>query len=327
MMSNAMDRPRGNPHYRAIIISPHLDDAVFSCGGLIAQLVKDGPVLVLNIFTRYLSDVKAHGVVLSEKRYQEEEDASRLLGFESRSIGELDVSFRREAYRQLGNIFRPPVAEDMDWLPILRKRIFTELARSSFQQLYVPLGIGWHVDHVLTYLVFESWLEKDRLVYYEDTPYCCIPHSTRYRLNEIAKYPRQRSDESLAPVSQTRAWWQASMAYANTALMRNLEPWIVRRCAVPVVSFYLYCQITRHKTLISNSDVNYLRPMVLSIDQEFSQKIFAMAAYASQFREFFSSSDDCASTLLAYSTRLSHDAIATERYWMLSSADSAALQE
>ena len=52
-----MDKKR----YRAVIVSPHLDDAVFSCGGAIAQMVTEGPVLVLNIFTRYLSEVKIRG--------------------------------------------------------------------------------------------------------------------------------------------------------------------------------------------------------------------------------------------------------------------------
>ena len=39
--------------YRAVIISPHLDDAVFSCGGLILKLKSEGPILVINIFTKY----------------------------------------------------------------------------------------------------------------------------------------------------------------------------------------------------------------------------------------------------------------------------------
>ena len=71
-------------HYRAVIISPHFDDAVFSCGGLINQLVKEGPVLIYTIFTDYLSGIKIHGVVLSETRQQEEIDAAHFLGFESR---------------------------------------------------------------------------------------------------------------------------------------------------------------------------------------------------------------------------------------------------
>ena len=74
----AVDKRR----YRAVVISPHLDDAVFSCGGAIAAMVEEGPVLVLNLFTGYLSTMKIHGAVLGEERYQEERDAARFLGFE-----------------------------------------------------------------------------------------------------------------------------------------------------------------------------------------------------------------------------------------------------
>ena len=181
-MDNLADKPVDKPRYRAIFISPHLDDAVFSCGGTIAKLVEEGPVLVLNLFTRYLSEVKIRGVVLGNERYQEEVDAADFLGFESLNLGELDVSFRREAYRQLGNIFRPPLAEDLAWLPTLREKVFAVLAALDYQQLYVPLGIGWHVDHVLTFLLFEPWATQENLCFYEDAPYCSILLIVTFRL-------------------------------------------------------------------------------------------------------------------------------------------------
>lgn len=302
--------------YRAVIISPHLDDAVFSCGGAIAQMVEEGPVLVLNLFTRYLSEVKIRGVVLSDARYQEEADAARFLGFESRNLGELDVSFRRDAYRQLGNIFRPPVAEDMEWLPSLREKVFAELAGLDFQQIYVPLGIGWHVDHILTHLLFEPWWGREDLLFYEDAPYCCIPHSTRYRLNELAAYPTEPDDQSLAPMNETRAWWQASMAYADTALMKNLKPWIVRKFAVPVVSFYLYQLMALHRSQTAVAPQRRLRSSATSISGKFNLKVDAMAVYQSQFKEFFSSREDCVATLSGYSARRHGKSALFERYWL-----------
>ena len=42
-------------HYRAVVLSPHLDDAVFSCAAAIRQLRQEGPVLVINIFPRFLA--------------------------------------------------------------------------------------------------------------------------------------------------------------------------------------------------------------------------------------------------------------------------------
>lgn len=314
-MDDVFDVPRPRPRYRAVIISPHLDDAVFSCGGMIAKFLQEGPVLVLNVFTRYLSDLKIHGVVLGVERHNEETDAAHFLGFESRNLNELDAPFRRDAYRKLGNLFRTPVQQDMEWLPTLRQTIFTLLAELDFDQIYVPLGVGWHVDHMLTHLVFESWARRDNLFYYEDAPYCCIPHATRYRLNDIASYHRQSADASLAPTYELRAWWQAAKAYTNTALMRNLQPWIMRQVAVPVVSFYLFRLMSDHRSVARTATKCDLEPVLEPIVDQFERKVDAMSLYRSQFDEFFSSRQNCVANLATYARAISQATEPLERYW------------
>jgi LmbE family N-acetylglucosaminyl deacetylase len=290
-----------------------LDDAVFSCGGVIAQMVKEGRVMVLNLFTGYLSEVRLRGVVLGDERYQEEEDAARFLGYESSNLGELDVSFRREAYKKLGNIFRPPVQEDMEWLPLLREKVFGLLADIDYEQIYVPLGIGWHVDHVLTYLLFEPWAGRAGLLYYEDAPYCCIPHSARYRLNEIALYSRA---PDLVPINETRAWWHTTRAYARTALMKNLKPWTLRQLAIPVVGFYLHRLMALHRKQADGAlGKRRLVAREFQIGDQFEQKVEAMALYSSQFREFFTDLEDCIATLNHYSEGHRSGAGPVERYW------------
>jgi LmbE family N-acetylglucosaminyl deacetylase len=307
------------PHYRAIFVSPHLDDAVFSCGGLMAKLLQEGAVLVLNLFTQYPSDLKMHGAVLGVERYQEETDAARFLGFESRNLGELDAPFRQVSYRQLGNLFRPPTQQDMDWLLTLRQKLWNVLEDLDYDHIYVPLGIGWHVDHVLTHLVFESWKDGKKLLYYEDAPYCCLPHATRYRLNDVASYPRAANDIGLQPVHELRAWWQAAMAYANTALMKNLQPWIVRQCAVPAVSYYLFRLMANHRQTARSAAQRNLQPILVPITDQLERKVDAMALYRSQFGEFFSSRQDCIDTLAAYAKGMGKTAV--ERYWVVDKKD------
>ena len=66
--------------YRAVVLSPHLDDAVFSCAAAIRQLRQQGPVLVINIFTRYLAtSTLKHGVPLVDSRHDEERAAAAFL--------------------------------------------------------------------------------------------------------------------------------------------------------------------------------------------------------------------------------------------------------
>lgn len=314
-MGSARGVARPRPRYRAVVISPHLDDAVFSCGGLIANALQEGPVLVLNVFTRYLTDLKIHGAVLGVERYSEEAEAARFLGFESRTLDELDAPFRRDAYRTLGNLFRPPVSLDMEWLPTLRQKLFDVLAELDFEQIYVPLGIGWHVDHVLTHLVFEPWAKRQNLFFYEDAPYCCIPHATRYRLNDIATYPGDLNDTTLEPTQELRAWWQAARAYASTALMKNLQPWIVRQGAAPVVSYYLWRLMARHRQTAPVMPERALQSVTIPIAEHFECKVDAMALYRSQFGEFFSSRQDCIDTLSAYARAMGGPKNALERYW------------
>lgn len=312
------------PYYRAVFISPHLDDAVFSCGGLMVQLLREGPVLVVNLFTQYLSDLKIHGAVLGAERYQEETDAAHFLGFESHNLGELDAPFRREGYRQLGNLFRPPSPEDMAWLPELRQKLFGFLASIDYEQIYVPLGIGWHVDHVLTHQAFEPWADQPNLLYYEDAPYCCIPHATRYRLNDLAQYPMAADDKSLQVGNELRAWWQAASAYANTALMKNLQPWIVRKGAVPAVSYYLYRLMARHRSDAATAPKRSLQPQWIEIGEQLERKVDAMALYRSQFGEFFASRQDCKATLARYGQSAGqNNAAASERYWNAGARNSA----
>jgi len=302
-------------HYRAVVVSPHLDDAVFSCGGAMQQWLTEGPVLVLNLFTGYQADLKIHGAVLGPERLQEEAEAAKFLGFESQNLGELDAPFRRAAYRQLGNLFRPPVAQDINWLPTLRGRVLGVLSKLEFDALYVPLAVGWHVDHVLTHKVFDDCSYGDKLFYYEDAPYCCIPHATRYRLDGVAKYPRQAEDLSLAPTNMVRAWWQAFRAYAGTALMRNLQPWVLRQVAIPAVGFYLWRLMARYRQMGSAIRARTLRPVLISVTENFDQKIVAMMRYRSQYGEFFSSRQDGSATLSSYCRSMGRADSVVERYW------------
>ncbi|HNC51722.1 MAG TPA: PIG-L family deacetylase [Accumulibacter sp.] len=308
----------GSERYKAVIVSPHLDDAVFSCGGEIARLTRQGRVLVINVFTRYLGEAKRYGMVVGAQRLREDVAAARSLGFESLNLDELDAPFRHEAYRSVGKLFRPPV-DDVEYLGKLRERVFSCLAGMDFERIYLPLAIGWHVDHMLVYEAFSPWATRAHCYYYEDAPYCLIPHATRYRMDELGEYQPARGDRSLSPVSEVQAWWQASAAYADTAMMRNLKPWIVRQCAVPVVGAYLYRLMAAHRRQAATvRKPHRLQPvMTLDLGELLEKKLDAMVLYESQFREFFGNREDCRASLAAYAVRAGAKASALERYWQI----------
>lgn len=301
--------------YRAIIISPHLDDAVFSCGGAITQMVKEGPVLVINIFTRYLSGMKFHGIVMGDERHKEEQSVADFLGFESLNLDELDAIFRRKEYQKISKIFNPPILEDVNWLPTLREKIFSMLAKLEYQQLYIPLGIGWHVDHILTNQVFEPMFGDPKLFFYEDTPYCLIRRTTYHRLNEFATFAISPNDKSLCQVNNLLAGWQTSISYGRTAMMKNIKPWVVRLFAYPVVSIFLFRLLSRHRKNINAFNKISLKPHIVDINESFEKKIDAMMLYSSQFKEFFINRKDCEDSLKRYAGSMQNGLNKLERYW------------
>lgn len=303
------------PQFRAIIISPHLDDAVFSCGGAITQMVKEGPVLVINIFTRFLSNKKFHGIVMGDERLQEEKNAAKFLGYESINLDELDAIYRRKAYQKISNIFRPPIEEDRLWLPAIRNKIFEIIGEIDYQEIYIPLGIGWHVDHILTNQVFEPMFGDPKLFFYEDTPYCLIAQTTRYRMSEFANYPSSPIDLSLALFKEFISGCQTSKSYAQTAMMKNIKPWILRILAYPVVSIFLIRLMAQHRKNFNSTNKISLKPHVVDIKEPFEKKLDAMMLYSSQFKEFFLDRKDCEDSLKRYADSMQNGSDTVERYW------------
>ncbi len=299
--------------YRAVVLSPHLDDAVFSCAAAIRQLRQEGPVLVINIFTKYLAtSTLKHGVPLVDSRNDEERVAAAYLGYESIKLDELDAAFRRPHYAQISNIFRAVHEEDMHWLPELRERIEAVLRTITFDTLLVPLGIGWHVDHVLTFLAMQPRWQQSGVQFYEDAPYCGIPHSASYRMRQVGTAAPDTLHNGRA--GDAGAWLAAIANYRHTPLMRNIQPWMVRLVAVPAVAVYFWRLLRANRVRDDEVPALALRPILQPVDDAFADKVAAMQLYTSQFKEFYHSGEDCASALQGYAATISPGAPG-ERRW------------
>lgn len=307
--------------YRAVIVSPHLDDAVFSCAAELMRLRAEGPVLVVNIFTRYGPPTKRRGVVLGDMRYQEEANAAAALGYEFINLGELDASCRRPEYRSLGNIFRPPVPADEPYGEALRLRLLDILQPLSFNTLYVPLGVGWHVDHILTHKALASGIGNSDLLFYEDLPYGLLPNATRLRLGELGTPAPEAIDvRPLYRQNLIPAWRVTLAAYCRTAMMLNLKPKPLQWLALPVMALYLWNLMRRHarepgsartgdKLIVPAAAWQPLRRLLP--EGGVTAKAHAMMLYESQFREFFSGQADCEQQL-RYGSGADG---ASERFW------------
>jgi LmbE family N-acetylglucosaminyl deacetylase len=166
----------------AVYISPHLDDAVYSCGGLIARQVgQDQPVTVLTIcagdpppglltpFAEELHGRWGAGAAAVAIRREEDLDACARLGAAAIHLGIADAIYRKSPK---GEAIYPDEAAIFASLSRAEDELAGRLAEAIDQvspagaQLYAPVGFGGHVDHQLARRAAERldrplWLYRD----------------------------------------------------------------------------------------------------------------------------------------------------------------------
>jgi len=309
------DSRKPNNGYKAVFISPHLDDAVFSCGGTIAQLSATGAVLVINVFTYYPREFRKRAITAGPERHAEEHSAAQFLGYESLNLEETDAIFRKSIRGSPSRLFRPPSQIDTACLATIRGRIDEILAGLAYETLYVPMGIGWHVDHVLCHLATRHHLGQPSVFMYEDAPYCLVANATRYRVHELG---RTAQNPALSPPPSRRGllrdWLTTSRSYLGTAPVARIRPSPLRFAAHMVISWYIWSLLAQHL-----SDPGYnglsLRDLTNDISGDFDRKLAASYLYASQIGEFFMDRRDCLARYTAYSETMGKPGYHYERFW------------
>ena len=208
-----------------IYLSPHLDDAVFSCGGLIFQQTQQGDeVLILTICAGEpppgeLSELaqelherwdEAESPVQTRRR--EDEEACRRLGATLTHIGIPDAIYRvddqgKHLYTNVEMIFGP--VESVEAVLIENTADLISDALQPDARLYVPLCFGGHVDHRLTRLAAERL--GVQLCYYRDLPYAA---RGRHIPQQFA-LPEGKSDIHKLELIEIETWVNAMMDYRS----------------------------------------------------------------------------------------------------------------
>lgn len=205
---------------RWIYLSPHLDDVVLSCGGLIWEQARSGEKieiwtvcsgdppgdLPLTPFAQELHARWQTGAEAIAQRRREERSACRKLRARPRFLGVPDCIYRRSPDG------RPLVGgEDDLWNATPETHLVNSLAARLAREapsdaaLVSPLGLGRHVDHRLARNAAER-LERP-LYYYADYPYV----QRGERLDAQATAPDwQHTSVAISPAGL--AAWQAAVA-------------------------------------------------------------------------------------------------------------------
>ncbi len=166
----------------ALFVSPHLDDAVFSAGGLAGLLADRGWTTVLaTVFTR--SVVPASGFALACQldkglapdvdymalRRGEDQQAAALLGF-SRTIWLDLLEAPHRGYESAPALFGALHEQDTV-RPSLAACLLGLAAEIRPDLVLLPQGLGSHVDHRQVILAAMACFPADRTAFYRDTPY------------------------------------------------------------------------------------------------------------------------------------------------------------
>lgn len=169
-----------------IYLSPHPDDAVMSCGGIIHQQVKRGDSVAMwtlfagdppdgeltpfadNLHRRWGVDAAA----AMAARRKEDQHAAERLGADICNFSLPDCIYRRLPNGEPlvtceEDLWQSPHPEEAQLIAQLAARLSDALPEDT--RLVCPLGIGAHVDHTLTRAAAER-LDQS-LNFYADFPY------------------------------------------------------------------------------------------------------------------------------------------------------------
>jgi LmbE family N-acetylglucosaminyl deacetylase len=172
-----------------VVLSPHLDDAILSCGGRIARAVDAGRrALVATLFTRdqppappsaLAAELRRRwnlpaGEVMARRR-AEDLEACRRLGAEPLHLDLPEALYRSDErgeplYPTLGALFGELAPADLAG----QREIAGRIARLAEEiggepELFGPLGVGNHVDHQLARRALLQ--VRPHAALYEEFPY------------------------------------------------------------------------------------------------------------------------------------------------------------
>lgn len=178
-----------------VFISPHFDDAILSCGTLIAELSGKVDITIVNVFTKahkkpytlsarkFLMDSGySDAQELYKKRREEDQKAFSSLAVNIINVGLEDALFRRKEKKtilgkyiaEFNHVYPTyqfhiarTIASDDQTIVRLEKQI--EKFNNNKYLVFAPFGIGNHADHRIARLASEKIL--NRYILYSDFPY------------------------------------------------------------------------------------------------------------------------------------------------------------
>jgi len=211
-----------------IYLSPHLDDVIYSCGGLIWEQTQAGeegeiwticaadpPGEPLSPFAETLHQSWGLGEDATRIRREEDRKASQIVGAVPRYFSFLDCIYRKSDsgnyyYLSDHDLFGGLDPREANLINTLTKELKDQLPANA--RIVAPLGIGNHVDHDLTRKAASRL--GIPLYYYADYPYARETEG-----KEILNFMAGSTEwgEETFPISKngSQGWQEASGSYQS----------------------------------------------------------------------------------------------------------------
>src|SRR6266481_5634367 len=172
---------------RPIFVSPHPDDAVLSCGGTIAWLADAGRrPIVVTVFSGEVMEEMAGDLArwkharwqmsdvddVRRRRDAEDRAAAAAVGADPVFLGYPDAIYRGDRYQSDQELYGGHVVRsDQGLVELISQEVARLPGCTAQSEVFVPLAIGSHADHLLCFAAGESLARTGRRVLaWEDVP-------------------------------------------------------------------------------------------------------------------------------------------------------------
>jgi LmbE family N-acetylglucosaminyl deacetylase len=160
----------------SLYVSPHHDDALLSCGArLLAEAARGLRIVVVTVFGDSGREWPAVGALATA-------NVRRI------ALGLPDARRRSDYYSTFQALVEGRRADDDRWVKQLASVLTDVGHRSKASQVYVPLGVGSHIDHRLAHEAclrgFQSG-DGRNVFLYEERPEAFVRGAVRVRLGQL----------------------------------------------------------------------------------------------------------------------------------------------
>ena len=243
-----------------LILSPHLDDALYSmCSFLTSHY---GSVIIATLFTKEVPNnytgVFAHYANMPVRKIEDRDAVNKV-----RSLN-MHIDILVKHLDLPDQIFRDKNFPIND----LIYQKMTELRDTyDIDRVFCPLGIGEHYDHVLTYNNCNLVFKPEITYFYFDYPYCILKLNVQKRLNSLGLIQDECVDHHdlidyfSDPIYSTRPWYVQIFYTLWNAFISWFSCFTCKKHKYETYSYYA---IPEHKYKIISKYSSQINPIFTS---------------------------------------------------------------